>query len=115
MCGLPVIASNYSGHTDFLNHDNSFLVEPEGVRTQPSTEWISLYYEGMPMGDFGRESIDQTKAHMRYVYDNYATAKDMNKKLQNYIRENYDWGSCVDRMHGRIKDVYSGMKHRHER
>jgi glycosyltransferase involved in cell wall biosynthesis len=114
MCGLPVIASNYSGQKDFLNHDNSFLVEPEGVAVNPGAEWVSYYYQGMPMAKFGVDAINQTRAHMRYVYENYALAKEKNKKLQNFIRENYNWDKCVNNMHDRLKTVYSEVKHRGE-
>ena len=30
-CGIPCIATNYSGHTEFLNQDNSLLVLPDGM------------------------------------------------------------------------------------
>ena len=115
LCGLPVIASNYSGQKDFLNYDNSFLVEPEGCQVNPGAEWVSYYYTDMPMAYFGRDSIDQTRAHMRYVYENYALAKDRNRKLQKFIKENYDWNKCVNRMYDRLKIIYSEIKHRGEK
>lgn len=115
ICGLPVIASNYSGQKDFLNSNNSFLVEPEGVAVNPGAEWVSFYYQDMPMANFGRKSIDETRAHMRYVYENYALAKEKNKKLQKFIRENYNWEGCIDRMHDRLKIIYSDVKHRGEK
>jgi glycosyltransferase involved in cell wall biosynthesis len=106
MCGLPVIGSNYSGLTDFLNEENSFLIEPECIRPKKEIEWISYYYQGMPVADYGRESIDKTRKYMRYVYENYGNAKEKNKKLQKYIKENYDWNDCVDKMHDRLKEIY---------
>lgn len=107
MCGLPVIASNYSGQKDFLTHDNSFLVEPEGFRVHPGAEWVSYYYKDMPMAHFGRDAIDATRSHMRDVYENYALAKEKNKKLQNFIRENYHWDKCIDRMYNRLLEILS--------
>lgn len=115
ICGLPVIASNCSGQMDFLNYDNSFLVEPEGFAVNPGAEWVSYYYTDMPMAAFGRKSIDQTRAHMRYVYENYALAKEKNRKLQNFIRENYNWDKCIGRMYDRLKEIYPEVKHRGER
>ena len=29
LCGLPVIGTNCSGHSMFLNHDNSRLIDPD--------------------------------------------------------------------------------------
>jgi len=115
VCGLPIISSNYSGQKDFLSHDNAYLVEPEGVAVNPGTEWVSYYYQGMPMANFGREAIEQTKAHMRFIYENYAIAKEKNKKLQKFIKENFNWDICIDRMHNRLKTIYTDVKHRGEK
>jgi len=110
MCGLPVIGSNYSGLTDFLTEENSFLVEPEELRPQKDVEWISYFYNDMPLADYGREAIDKTREHMRYIYENYEKAKNKNKILQKFIKENYNWDDCVNRAYNRIGNIYENMK-----
>ena len=115
MCGLPVIASRYSGLTDFLTDENSFLVDPSGIKVQKDVEWISYFYKDMPMADYDVKSVEQTRAHMRYVYENYAKAKEKNKILQKFIIENYNWEKCIDMMYDRIVKIYPNMKPRGKR
>jgi glycosyltransferase involved in cell wall biosynthesis len=110
MCGLPIIASNYSGHTDFLNHENSFLVEPESICVQPKIEQISAFYQGCPVADFGEDATYETRQHMRYVYENYGKAKEKNALLQKFISENYDWKICAEKAHGRLSEIYKNLR-----
>jgi glycosyltransferase involved in cell wall biosynthesis len=110
MCGLPIIASNYSGHTDFLNHENSFLVEPEEICVQPKIEQISAFYQGCPAADFGADATYETRQHMKYVYENYGKAKEKNKILQKFIKENYDWKVCSEKSHNRLLEIYNDLR-----
>jgi glycosyltransferase involved in cell wall biosynthesis len=110
MCGLPIIASNYSGHTDFLNHDNSYLVEPEKIIVQKKIEEISAFYQGCPAADFGADATYETRQHMRSVYENYGNAIDKNKRLQQFIRENYDWKICAEKAHKRLLEIYGNLR-----
>jgi glycosyltransferase involved in cell wall biosynthesis len=110
MCGLPIIASNYSGQTDYLNHDNSFLVEPEEICVQKNIEQISAFYKGCPTANFGADATYETRQHMKYVYENYGNAKEKNKLLQKFIKENYDWKVCADKAHDRLSKIYGELK-----
>lgn len=109
--GLPVIASNCSGHTDFLRPDNSYLVEPEGYIESTLSGRMSKmaklchFYEGQKFPHFGEESIMQTRQHMRNVYENYAEAKQKAEKLKNLIVNNYTWDMAVDRVYNRLKEI----------
>ena len=105
---IPVIASNCSGHTDFLKEDNSYLVEPEGYidanlnGNLPRMAKLCHFYQGQKFPHFGEDSIEQIKYHMRFVYENYSKAKIKAKKLQNLIKEKYTWDMAVDRVYKRI-------------
>lgn len=39
-CGSFIIATNYSGHTEFVNNDNSLLVEPNGMELAKDGIWF---------------------------------------------------------------------------
>ncbi len=39
-CGTHVIATNYSGHTEFVNEDNTFLIEPNGMELAQDGLWF---------------------------------------------------------------------------
>lgn len=57
---LPVIATNFSGNTHFMNKNNSFLIEIDGL------EEIT---EGAFRGHkWASPSVASLRAHMRFVY-----------------------------------------------
>jgi glycosyltransferase involved in cell wall biosynthesis len=110
-CGLPVIASNCSGHTDFLNKDNSYLVDPDGyVKSEINGSLSRMaklcrFYENQMFPNFTSTSIEQIKEHMRFVFENYNEAKKKNKKLQALISKEYTWDMAVDRVYNRLKEI----------
>lgn len=109
--GLPVIASNCSGHSDFLKEDNSFLVDPDDYVTAKTNGRLARmaklcrFYEDQVFPDFGRPAIDKVREHMRYVYENREEANQKAQKLQSLVRNNYTWGMAVDRVYQRIRDI----------
>jgi len=110
-CGLPVIGSNCSGQTDFLNKDNSYLVEPNGYLEATSSGNLSRmaklchFYEGQKFPYFDETSIEDTRRHMRYVFENRKEAKKKAKKLEAHVRNNYTWDMAVDRVYRRLQEI----------
>ena len=92
---LPIIASNVTAQTDYLNNDNSFLVEPDGYIESTLSGNLSgmaklcHFYEGQVFPDFSRTGVEQTRKHMRFVYENYKEAKTKAEKLRNLVINNY--------------------------
>jgi len=111
--GLPLIASNCSGQSDFLEDDNAYLVEPEGFVTAEVTGNMHRmakacrFYEGQPFPNFGASSIAQTQAHMRSVYENYGEAQAKAVRLRETIVNNYTWNTMVDRVYNRLREIYN--------
>lgn len=109
--GLPIIASNCSGHTDFLNADNSYLVDPEGYEEATLNGKLARmaklchFYEGQTFPHFGDEAIQKTREHMRYVYENYGEAKKKADKLKKLVVNNYTWDMAVDKVYDRLKEL----------
>jgi len=109
-CGLPVIASNVTAHMDFLNQDNSFLVEPEGfVKAETCGQLSEIaklchFYEGQMFPVFSSHAIEQTKFHMRFIYENYQKAKEKAQKLRSLIINNYCWDMSIDKVYNRLRE-----------
>jgi len=109
--GLPVIASNVTGQTDFLREDNSFLVEPDDYAEAQVAGRLSRmaklchFYEGQIFPEFGIEAIEKTKEHMRFVYENRKEAQIKADKLRSLIVNNYTWGMSVDNVYRRLKEI----------
>jgi len=108
--GIPVIGSNCSGQADLLDYENSYLVEPEGyshARINGNMSKLAKhcgFYEDQLFPNFGREAIEQTKSHMRSVYEDYESAKVKSTILGKIIRENYTWDMAVDRVYSRLRE-----------
>ena len=108
LCGLPVIATKCSGHTMFLNNDNSTLVDVdryEKVRegTMHVHYWDNQIFPSLKSDKF----IDEAADAMRTAYKNYGSAVNKNEKLREYIMSNYSIGSVVKRVIDRLDTVWS--------
>jgi glycosyltransferase involved in cell wall biosynthesis len=111
LMGLPVIGSNVTGQTEFLNHDNSLLVEADGYEVADRRmSWISHFYEGQKFPEFREPAIKTTRQHMRYVYENYDEAKARNDVLKRLILSEYTWDKAAERAYNRLKEIYDGKK-----
>jgi glycosyltransferase involved in cell wall biosynthesis len=110
-CGLPVIGTNCSGQSDFLDHDNSYLVEPEGfVKANISGEMHQMaklcrFYENQEFPRFGTSSVLEARRLMRHVYENQSEAQEKARKLQNFVVNNYTWDMAIDRVYNRIMEI----------
>jgi glycosyltransferase involved in cell wall biosynthesis len=63
----PVIATNYSSHTEFCNSENAFLVEIN--ETEPAHDGKAFNGQGN-WGKMSQDQKDQIIEHMRYSYKN---------------------------------------------
>jgi len=63
----PVIASNYSAHTEYCNADNSFLVDIDDKELAIDNKW---FFGTSQWAKIGQNQIDQTVEHMKYCYTN---------------------------------------------
>jgi intein/homing endonuclease len=110
-CGLPVIASNVTAHTDFLRKDNSYLVEPDGfIQSKCGGNMSRMaklchFYEGQNFPDFSNTGVTQTREKMREVFENYNDAKIKAEKLRSHVINNYTWDMAVDKVYHRLKEI----------
>jgi len=112
-CGLPVIASRYSAHTDFLDDENSYLVDVDGFRSaEKELAWISQFYENAEFPIFGPKAVEQTRALMRYVFEHQDEAKEKAERLHRRIMTEYTWDAVVPQMYNKIVQVYEDRKKR---
>lgn len=109
-CNLPVIASRYSGQTDFLNDENSWLVDVDGFRSAETTlAWISYFYEDAEFPIFGQKAVEQTRFFMRQAFENKEEREEKANKLHKKIVAEYGWPSCVAKMYEKLKATYENM------
>jgi len=63
----PVIATNYSAHTEYCNKENSFLIDISETEPAIDNKW---FFGHGNWAKIGEEQIEQTIEYMRYVYKN---------------------------------------------
>lgn len=82
---IPVIVTNYSGHTDFCNEETAFLVN---YKLAPSCSHLAL-----PGSKWAEPDIKDLKKKMRYVSDN-RNSEEIKKCIKNAfdnISNHYTW------------------------
>jgi glycosyltransferase involved in cell wall biosynthesis len=77
--GKPVIATNYSGNTDFMNADNSFLVD---YRLEPVAEGA---YPGACGQVWAEPDIAHAAAQMRRVYEDPEHARNVGARAVQFV------------------------------
>ena len=106
--GLPIIASNCSGQSDFLKEDNSYLIEPDSYEEVSITGHLPRlakschFYNGQKFPEFGENAINNVGKTMRHVVDNYGEAQEKAKKFRNQILDNFTWDKSVERVYNRL-------------
>jgi len=89
--GTPVIATNYSGCTDFLDPAGSWLTPFRRVRVGEGSEPYSA------QAWWAEPDHDHAVAHIRDVYES-ADARDRAQKARDFIAEHYSHRRAVARM-----------------
>lgn len=65
-CGKHVIITDYSGHTEFCNNNNSKLIKIDSVEIAFDGKWFTGNKGNW--ASFGQNQIDQTISHMRSIH-----------------------------------------------
>jgi glycosyltransferase involved in cell wall biosynthesis len=81
--GKPVIATGWSGNTDFTRSDNSLLVEYELVPVRADQY---VFTEGQVWAEV---NSSHAARHMRYVFDNIADTTGIARRGQETIRTEF--------------------------
>jgi glycosyltransferase involved in cell wall biosynthesis/MoaA/NifB/PqqE/SkfB family radical SAM enzyme len=84
--GLPVIGTNWSGNTAFMNPENSYLIECATVRVPEIACEETPTYRGHCWAE---PNIDSLKRHMRDIYENQERAKAKGLVAQADVRERF--------------------------
>jgi glycosyltransferase involved in cell wall biosynthesis len=111
LCGLPVLATNISGQTMFLNKENSYLIDiDEIVPIQAGLMHVHYWDDQLFPKLISEEVIVSAGKTMRYVFENHEEAKKKNKILQSYIKDNYSIDKVSNMAASRLKEIWSKIK-----
>ena len=90
---LPVIATNWSGNTEFMNHDNSYLVNYE-LKDIPN-EFEKIIYPLNFGAKYAEPDIDDLIRIMKYVPENSEENLRKGKRAKKEILTNHTYGAVA--------------------
>lgn len=96
-CGLPVIATNWSGPSDFLNDRCGY---PLQVASMVPAEARCVYYDGF---EWAEPDFDHLKSLMRGVYEDPEAARNKGRIAAASVSAEYTWSRCAQRVRERLK------------
>lgn len=88
--GLPVIATNWSAQKDFMNSQNAFPLELEGLTPAIAK---SPYYEGFR---WAQPSYEHLRHLLRLVYENRDQARAVGQVAARDIALNWSWSRAAE-------------------
>jgi len=98
--GKPVIATRYSGNTEFMNDDNSYLID---YQETPVTNMIFPNYHGHMV--WADPDLIHMRKLMREVFENQDAAKAKGKMGKKYIQKHLNWTTIGTLMVKRLKEI----------
>jgi GT2 family glycosyltransferase len=100
-CGLPVIATAWSAHCDFMNDGNSYPVLAE--KLVPARAKCP-YYRGF---NWAEPSYSDVRRLMRHVFSNQEEARAKGQRASCEVRTNWTWDKAAEKIIARIDDIRS--------
>jgi glycosyltransferase involved in cell wall biosynthesis len=111
LCGLPVITTNWSGQTEYVKPENSYLIDIDRLEVVKRGVMRIHYWDGHEFPALTDEKVrKQLKQCMRNVYENYEQARGRNKQLQELIHKDFTWDRSVDKITVRLKEIFEQIK-----
>ena len=90
-CGLPVIATRWSGQIEFLNDENAYFVELEGLVQPPATVDMEYYAEHR----WAEPSVDDLRRKMRHVITHQEEAQARARRGRETMVRGFDWDVVI--------------------
>ncbi|MBI2560779.1 MAG: glycosyltransferase [Planctomycetes bacterium] len=103
LMGLPTIATRWGGQLDFMNDDNSYLIDVKGL-VPVSQEQIkdNPFYTGH---NWAEPSVKHTRQLMRFVFENRKNAIKTGDKAREDILNNWTHIHAAKKISKRISEI----------
>ena len=98
LTGKPIIASGWSGHTDFLNTTNSVLLAGtlENVHQSAANNWLiedAKWFQVNPQN---------AVSSLKEVYKHYKKYLTRSRKQKQYVKDNFSWEKMRDLVNNKL-------------
>lgn len=101
-CGLPVIATDWSAHCDFMTESHAY---PLPIEELVPAQAKCPYYAGFRWAE---PSYSQLRRLMRYVFEHQEEARAKGKRASRYVRENWTWDHAARKIIARLDSIKHG-------
>jgi len=105
--GIPVIATNMGGQTDFVNDSNGWLIEIKQLKhlserlCKINSAYANLW--------FSEPDINDIKKSLRYVYEHKAECVEKGNIAKTFVLSNYDWEKITDNIEERLEQIFNKL------
>ncbi|MFA9194523.1 glycosyltransferase [Flavobacterium sp. FBOR7N2.3] len=99
-----VIGTGYSGNLEFMNNQNSFLVNYQLITKDKDSGFIKQGYQ------YAEPDIENSKKVLNFVYDNYNNLEDIKLNAKRTIQNSFSKKTIGDLMLSRLSKISSFMK-----
>jgi glycosyltransferase involved in cell wall biosynthesis/Flp pilus assembly protein TadD len=107
--GLPVIATRWSAHLDFINDDNGYLIDIEGLEPiSPDQTAENPFYT--PDQKWAKPSVEHTASLMRHVYEHRDEARAKGVRAHQDIQSQWHSDRTADWIIERAVYLTKGAK-----
>ena len=98
--GKPIIASGWSGHTDFLKTDYNVLLpgKLENVHESAANNWL------IKEAKWFQVDSKTAMSSLKQVYKHYKDYHVRSKKQKQYIKENFSWEKMKQIIHSKLEN-----------
>ena len=100
-CGLPVIATRWSGNLEFMNDQNSLLLDTEGVVTIDERAEIA-FYRGQRWAE---PSVDHLVSLLRLVVEQPQKVEQIGLRARQDMERLWDWEIVSEHVAKRLHEI----------
>jgi glycosyltransferase involved in cell wall biosynthesis len=98
-CGLPVIATDWSGQTEFMNAEIAY---PLCVRELVPSRAKCPYYKGFRWAD---PDYDHLRYLMRHVFEHQQEARQKGQQAAEEVAQKWTWQQTASRIKARLLEI----------
>lgn len=97
---MPTIGTKWSAHLEFMNNENSYLIEIDGLEKVDNR--MPAFYHGHK---WASPSIADTRKKMREVYENQGKAFETGRKAREYLINHFSSEIIADKIEEAINEI----------
>lgn len=110
-CGLPVIATRWSGNLEFMNDDNSLLVDVDGLQEIDERAEVPFHRGQL----WAEPSVDRLVTLLRWVYDQPEAAALVGQRARRDMVERWSWERATAIAAERLQAIEAELARRRAR